>query len=155
MIGLTGQDEGGRMQTVDAVVVGAGHHGLVTAALLADAGWDVLVVEERDEVGGAVASRVDGDWVEDEFSACHPLALASPVLRDLGLEHHGLEWAHAPRPLAHLAGRDRDGIALHADPLDTAADLDRGHPVSYTHLRAHETRHDLVCRLLLEKKKTR
>src|SRR5450759_5876927 len=33
----------------------------------------------------------------------------------------------------------------------TAAAL-RG-PVSYTHLRAHETRHDLVCRLLLEKKK--
>ena len=28
-----------------------------------------------------------------------------------------------------------------------------GEPVSYTHLRAHETRHDLVCRLLLEKKK--
>src|SRR5450759_818473 len=28
-------------------------------------------------------------------------------------------------------------------------------PVSYTHLRAHETRHDLVCRLLLEKKKIR
>src|SRR5450756_2120878 len=27
--------------------------------------------------------------------------------------------------------------------------------VSYTHLRAHETRHDLVCRLLLEKKKRR
>ena len=26
-------------------------------------------------------------------------------------------------------------------------------PVSYTHLRAHETRHELVCRLLLEKKK--
>ena len=25
--------------------------------------------------------------------------------------------------------------------------------VSYTHLRAHETREDLVCRLLLEKKK--
>ena len=25
-------------------------------------------------------------------------------------------------------------------------------PVSYTHLRAHETRHDIVCRLLLEKK---
>src|SRR5665648_1136346 len=29
-----------------------------------------------------------------------------------------------------------------------------GSAVSYTHLRAHETRHDLVCRLLLEKKKT-
>ena len=28
-------------------------------------------------------------------------------------------------------------------------------PVSYTHLRAHETVLDLVCRLLLEKKKNR
>ena len=35
--------------------------------------------------------------------------------------------------------------ALIADPA----------PVSYTHLRAHETVLDLVCRLLLEKKKTR
>ena len=33
-------------------------------------------------------------------------------------------------------------------------DDDINQPVSYTHLRAHETRHDLVCRLLLEKKKT-
>src|SRR5450759_5499742 len=32
-------------------------------------------------------------------------------------------------------------------------DLLGNSPVSYTHLRAHETRHDLVCRLLLEKKK--
>src|SRR5450756_2633686 len=31
--------------------------------------------------------------------------------------------------------------------------LDHLYAVSYTHLRAHETRHDLVCRLLLEKKK--
>src|SRR5450759_4569338 len=29
---------------------------------------------------------------------------------------------------------------------------DEYNPVSYTHLRAHETRHDIVCRLLLEKK---
>src|SRR5450759_5854904 len=32
-------------------------------------------------------------------------------------------------------------------------DLHRKKAVSYTHLRAHETRHDIVCRLLLEKKK--
>src|SRR5450759_1295117 len=35
---------------------------------------------------------------------------------------------------------------MHYTPVDTIS-------VSYTHLRAHETRHDLVCRLLLEKKK--
>src|SRR5450756_2468011 len=35
-----------------------------------------------------------------------------------------------------------------------ASNIERNlYPVSYTHLRAHETRHDLVCRLLLEKKK--
>src|SRR5674476_92681 len=32
-------------------------------------------------------------------------------------------------------------------------DLNRLYPVSYTHLRAHETGRNLVCRLLLEKKK--
>src|SRR5428012_21933 len=45
-------------------------------------------------------------------------------------------------------GVRRAGVALRhlAQPRGPA-------PVSYTHLRAHETRHDLVCRLLLEKKK--
>ena len=40
------------------------------------------------------------------------------------------------------AGKWYDGIRYHDMP-----------PVSYTHLRAHETVLDLVCRLLLEKKK--
>ena len=41
--------------------------------------------------------------------------------------------------------------------VDTSPDFSgkNVNPVSYTHLRAHETRHDLVCRLLLEKKKTK
>ena len=46
------------------------------------------------------------------------------------------------------------------DPLDGTTNFAAGIPywsisvatVSYTHLRAHETRHDIVCRLLLEKK---
>ena len=41
---------------VDAVVIGAGHNGLVAAAMLADAGWDVLVLEAQSEPGGAVRS---------------------------------------------------------------------------------------------------
>lgn len=115
------------MESVDAVVVGAGHHGLVTAAYLADAGWDVLVVEERERVGGAVASRSSDGWIEDEFSACHPLAMASPVLRELDLESHGLQWANAVRPLAHVAGPGEGGVPLHIDAEATAAGLDREH----------------------------
>src|SRR5665648_1215249 len=38
-------------------------------------------------------------------------------------------------------------------PLNLSKMLEYIETVSYTHLRAHETRHDLVCRLLLEKKK--
>src|SRR5450756_756368 len=39
----------------------------------------------------------------------------------------------------------------HINPITSR--IDGTVTVSYTHLRAHETRHDLVCRLLLEKKK--
>src|SRR5450756_2768997 len=38
-------------------------------------------------------------------------------------------------------------------PTDSGSSSAAASSVSYTHLRAHETRHDLVCRLLLEKKK--
>jgi phytoene dehydrogenase-like protein len=41
----------------DAVVVGAGHNGLVAAAYLARAGHSVLVLERNDDVGGATASQ--------------------------------------------------------------------------------------------------
>src|SRR5665648_404232 len=45
-------------------------------------------------------------------------------------------------------------LAFCADPIAPAKVLmEFAKAVSYTHLRAHETRHDLVCRLLLEKKK--
>ena len=85
---------------VDAVVVGGGHHGLVAAAVLADAGWDVLLLEAQPELGGAVRST---EWhpgfVADRFSAFYPLAAVSPALRALELERHGLQWAHAPAVL--------------------------------------------------------
>ena len=43
-------------------------------------------------------------------------------------------------------------ISVQWHPEDTAARDPQQQPVSYTHLRAHETVLDLVCRLLLEKK---
>src|SRR5450756_2168978 len=50
------------------------------------------------------------------------------------------------------AGRLGEG-ELGLDPAERTQSPRGVAPVSYTHLRAHETRHDLVCRLLLEKKK--
>ena len=66
--------------TADAVVVGGGHHGLVAAALLADAGWDVCLLEATDRVGGAVRSaELHPGFTADLFSAFYPLYAASPV----------------------------------------------------------------------------
>lgn len=109
----------------DAVVVGGGHHGLVAAAVLADAGWDVCVLEAADEVGGAVRStRPRPGWVTDLYSAFYPLSTVSPALRSLDLEQHGLRWSHAPTVLAHPFDADSDRAAvLHRDPEDTAAGL--------------------------------
>jgi phytoene dehydrogenase-like protein len=69
----------------DAIVIGAGHNGLVCAALLAKAGKQVLVLEANGQVGGAAITRefVDGYSV----SGCaHLLYQLQPKVRkELGL----------------------------------------------------------------------
>ena len=54
------------------------------------------------------------------------------------------------RVAAHDPWPRGDQVHARAGPRQPA---DRAAPVSYTHLRAHETPEHLVCRLLLEKKK--
>src|SRR5450756_1904126 len=49
-------------------------------------------------------------------------------------------------------GHGDAGASGHRREADRLAALLESVAVSYTHLRAHETRHDIVCRLLLEKK---
>lgn len=116
-------------ESVDAVVIGSGPNGLVAANLLADQGWSVLVLEAQPTAGGAVRSDRDvhPDYVHDTFSAFYPLAMASPVLRDLRLEDHGVSWTRAPAVLGHP--RPDGSWALLRDTVDeTAAGLGASHP---------------------------
>ncbi|MGI5216183.1 phytoene desaturase family protein [Plantactinospora sp. CA-290183] len=113
-------------ESADAIVVGAGHNGLVAANLLADAGWDVLVLEATGEAGGAVRSAevTAPGYLSDLYSAFYPLGFASPVLRRLDLAGYGLDWRHAPDVLAHLFPDDR-AVVLNRDPGVTAASVER------------------------------
>ena len=75
----------------DAIVIGAGHNGMVTAGYLARDGLKVLVLERLDKIGGAVTT--------DEFApgylgpmcsyVCH--VLQGKVIDDLKLRDHGFE----------------------------------------------------------------
>ena len=110
--------------TADAVVIGAGPNGLVAANLLADEGWDVVVLEAESEPGGAVRSGefLESGFVNDRFSAFYPLSAVSPHIRALELERHGLAWCHAPDVLAHPTS---EGTARLSRDVDvTAASLE-------------------------------
>jgi phytoene dehydrogenase-like protein len=79
----------GRGQTSwDAIVVGGGHNGLVAATLLARAGRTVLVLERRDQVGGAAVSASPFPGHEVRLSRYSYLVSLFPrwLLEELGVD---------------------------------------------------------------------
>jgi phytoene dehydrogenase-like protein len=93
----------------DIVIIGGGHNGLVAAFYLAKAGFKPLVIERREQVGGAA--------ITDEFHPgfrCSTLAhtagpLRPEIVRDLQLEKHGLRLI---TPLVGVTALSPDGRAL-------------------------------------------
>jgi len=79
------------MNKYDAIIIGAGHNGLVTAAYLARAGKKVLVLERRPVIGGIAASEeiVAGF----KYSTCAHLvgSFAPAIISELSLQKHGLK----------------------------------------------------------------
>ena len=92
----------------DVVVIGAGHNGLIAAAMLARAGLRTIVLERRDLVGGCAAT----DEIAPGFrvpTLAHRMAIDRTVLRELQLERHGLRIL---RPGAFACAPMQDGRAL-------------------------------------------
>jgi phytoene dehydrogenase-like protein len=112
--------------TWDAVVIGAGHNGLVAANVLADAGWSVLVVEANATPGGATrtAEIAAPGYHSDLASAFYPLTAASPAIRALELDRYGLNLLHDHHhPLVQVMPDDRT-VTLSRDPAETAASVE-------------------------------
>jgi phytoene dehydrogenase-like protein len=90
------------------VIIGGGHNGLVAAAYLARAGRPPLVLERRDEVGGAAVTHE----LEPGFrvpTLAHAVAIWPEVIADLGLDKQGL---HLIQPPVSTFAPSADGRAL-------------------------------------------
>lgn len=104
----------------DAIVIGAGHNGLVCAALLAKAGRKVLVLEAGERVGGAAQTRA---FAEDySVSSCaHLLYQLQPqVIRDLGLR---IEFSASNLSTIALA-EDGRHVRIKGGQADNVSDAD-------------------------------
>lgn len=101
------------MKVWDAVVIGAGHNGLVAACYLQRAGLDVLVVEKNDWIGGAaVSSSLTPGFL---YSNCsYVCSLFRPeIMRDLELPRFGLQVI--PYEGGAVLTQDGDYLAAYKD----------------------------------------
>ena len=89
----------------DAIIIGAGHNGLVTACYLARAGLQVLVLERRDIVGGACVT--EETWPGFKVStAAYVNSLFRPeIIRDLRADDVRLRDAAAQPVVVHAVPR--------------------------------------------------
>jgi phytoene dehydrogenase-like protein len=99
----------------DAIVVGAGHNGLVAAAYLARAGLRTLVLERRDRIGGTCVT--EELWPGHRVSrAAYVAGLLRPaVVAELGLASRGLRLLRRD-PSSFTPLPDGRGLLLGPDP---------------------------------------
>jgi phytoene dehydrogenase-like protein len=109
----------------DAIVVGSGPNGLAAAITIAKAGHSVLLMEQKETLGGGTrtAEITLPGFKHDICSAIHPMAAASPFFRTLDLSRHGLEWVYPPASIAHPLD-DGTAILLERSVETTAENLD-------------------------------
>ena len=114
------------MKQYDAIVIGGGHNGLVTAAYLARAGKSVLVLERRSRVGGAaVTEEIFPGFKFSMFS--YVVSLLRPeIIRDLDLPRHGLHILPLESTVTPM--ENGDYLAAWADHDETRRELYRHSP---------------------------
>jgi len=106
----------------DAIIIGAGHNGLVAASYLADAGQRVLVLEARSIIGGAcVTEEIHPGFRASTLSyVCGELR--QKIIDELELKKHGLELI-VTDPATFAMYRDGSHLRLWSDIDRTIEEL--------------------------------
>src|ERR1700686_730427 len=102
-------------QTYDAIIIGGGHNGLVTACYLARAKWKVLVLERRYIVGGACVSEETFPGYKVSTAAYVNSLFRKEIVRDLRLREYGFEVLER-NPSSFTPYPDGRHLFLGADP---------------------------------------
>jgi phytoene dehydrogenase-like protein len=112
------------VQSYDAIIIGAGHNGLVTAAYLARAAKKVLVLERRHLVGGIAAT--EEVFPGFKFSTCAHVAdlFSREIIAELDLKKHGLEILPLDPMLFAPSGNEKS-LVIPRDPVKAAAEIER------------------------------
>ena len=113
--------------TVDVVVVGGGHNGLVCAAYLAKAGLDVTVVERGERPGGALLWTDWNGFRLERGALEHTSILTTGVLEELDLAAHGLTYWCRTTNGTHMFG-DGTRIIIEETAEATAASIEQLSP---------------------------
>ncbi|HKF86042.1 MAG TPA: NAD(P)/FAD-dependent oxidoreductase [Candidatus Limnocylindrales bacterium] len=103
-----------RTTAYDAIVIGAGHNGLVAAAYMARAGLKVLVLEARDRVGGATVTEELMPGVRVPSLAHTVGRLRASIARELELGAHGMALV-APECRVFAPQPDGRAVTLWSD----------------------------------------
>jgi phytoene dehydrogenase-like protein len=96
----------------DAIVIGAGHNGLVCAAYLAKARKKVLVLERLGEIGGAAVTAEISPQFQGSVCAHLLYGFTPGIIEDLKLRDRGLVLPRRAIPIVALA---EDGRHIHLD----------------------------------------
>ena len=106
----------------DAIVIGGGHNGLVTAAYLGRAGLRTVVLERRETLGGATSTSELAPGARVPTLAHTVGRLRPSVVRELDLKRHGLSLI-GPDVRVFAPGPDGTAIVLRSDVGTTAEGL--------------------------------
>jgi phytoene dehydrogenase-like protein len=109
--------------TWDALVIGGGHNGLVTAGLLARAGLATCVLERRDVVGGACVTEEIAPGFRASTAAYIASMMRPEVIRALELTRYGLTMTPCD-PLQFIPARNGNALYYWQDPRRTAAGIE-------------------------------